>query len=246
MKHGFTAVVLMAFVCALTPHQAYAIRPFVTDDARVVGRHLGQIETWLVGSHYETIHNVLGAVGPTDWLEITTGFAHGGAFSGPGSGYSITGPLFQFKALAREAKSGAWPGVAFAAGVLPPIGEGALTPQGVGTFGYLMATQALLDDDLLLHVNVGVKTTDIKTQWLTTTTGGFGFQARAIGNWHAVGEIYHGDPYDPLLRTGASQIGFRYIPNERVQFDGTLGSTLAEDSEQWWTFGVRLVSDPLW
>lgn len=243
------AIPLLILLTLLTAHnEAHAIRPFVTDDARVVGGRLAQLETWLVGNSHDITHNVLGAVGPTDWLEVTVGFAHGGAFDAPdvGDGYSITGPLFQLKALAREARPDAWPGVAFALGTAPPFGHGSFTPQGVGVFGYMAITQSLFNDDLLLHANIGGTAIDEKTHWVSTTTAGFGFQMRCIGDFHAIGEIYHGDPYDPLLRSGASQIGFRYIANDNVQFDGTVGSSIENNPERWWTFGVRLVSDALW
>lgn len=242
-----TAVALLATATFFLPYrEGYAIRPFVTDDARVVGRRLAQLETWLVGSRDEFVHNALGAVGPTDWLEITTGFSHGVTHTGADKGYSITGPLFQLKVLAKEAKPAALPGVAFAMGVIPPFGHGALTPEGPGAFGYTAVTQSLLNDDLLLHANIGVTAADEKTAGVVTTTGGFGFQAHVIAGLKAVAEAYYGDPYDPLLAAAATQAGFRYVVNDNFQFDGTFGSTISGNSEQWWTLGIRLVSDPLW
>lgn len=246
MRYRITSALLIAFTLFIAHRDAFAIRPFVTDDARVVGDRLAQLETWLVGNRHEIVHNVLGAVGPTNWLEVTTGFAQGGAYDSVEGGYSITGPLFQLKVLAHEAKPGAWPGVAFAVGTVPPLGHGSFTPQGVGLFGYMAITESLLNENLLLHANIGIATLNDETQWLSTATSGFGFQARVTGGLHAVAEIYHGDPYDPLLRAGASQIGFRYIVDDSVQFDGTVGSTLSGTLEQWWTVGVRVVSDPLW
>jgi hypothetical protein len=225
-------------------HHAHAIRPFVTDDARVVGEGLAQVETWIQGDRHELAHNVLGAIGPTDWLELTAGFTHGGLY-GAGGGYGISGPILQLKTLWREAKSGDWPGVAFAAGTLTPFGHGAFTPPGVATFGYLALTQSLLEEDLLLHANVGM-TADERTPWVFAPTGGFGFQARVIGRMHAVAEVFHGDPYDPLFARTATQAGFRYILTEAIQFDGTIGASLNGGSASWWSLGVRLVSDSLW
>jgi len=246
MRHPFTFFLVITSMVFVPYHKAYAIRPFVTDDARVVGGRLAQLETWLVGNRHEIVHNALGAIGPTDWLEITTGFSHGDSYNGADNGYSITGPIFQLKALTHEAKPGAWPGVAFAVGVLPPFGHGALTPENTGVFGYMAVTQSLFSDDLLLHANIGIAASDGKTNWASTATAGFGFQARVIGGLHAVAEIYRGDPYDPLMAASASQAGFRYIFNDNIQFDGTLGSTISGSSEQWWTLGIRIVSDTLW
>jgi len=197
------------------------------------------METWLLGNRDDVIHNVLGAIGPTDWLEVTTGFFHGGSYDGIDNAYGITGPLFQLKALAHEAKPGALPGVAFTVGTLTPFGSGWLTPEETGVFGYTAVTQSLFNDDLLLHLNLG------GTSW-EMFTAGFGFQAHTIERLYAVAEIYRGDPYDPAITGGASQVGFRYILNENIQFDGTLGSTIADNPDRWWTFGIRMVSDALW
>lgn len=244
MRRLFTISLVITTI--FTYDESYAIRPFITDDARVVGDRLAQLETWVVGNRSEIVHNALGAIGPTDWLEITTGFSHGGNYDNAGSGYSITGPIFQLKALAHEAKPDAWPGVAFAVGVLPPFGHGSLTPENTGAFGYTALTQSLFNDDLLLHANIGIAASDEKADWALTTTAGFGFQAHAIDRLYAVAEVYYGDPYDPLMAAAASQAGFRYILNDNIQFDGTLGSTISGPSEQWWTLGIRIVSDALW
>jgi len=246
MRLLFSASLVITITAFAPYNKAYAIRPFVTDDARVVGGRLAQMETWVIGNRHEIVHNALGAIGPTDWLEITTGFSQGGSHNGTDNAYSITGPLFQLKALAHEAKPGAWPGVAFAVGVLPPFGHGSLTPQNTGGFGYMAVTQSLFNDDLLLHANIGIAASDEKPYWSSITTAGFGFQAHAIDRLYAVAEVYRGDPYEPLMTDAASQAGFRYLLNENIQFDGTLGSTISGELDQWWTFGIRIVSDALW
>ncbi len=237
---------LVVFLLLTNYQKAYAIRPFVTDDARVVGNGLAQVETWFNGSGSEITHNVLGAIGPTDWLEVTAGFAHGGVYHGEEVGYSITGPIFQVKTLVSETQAGGLPGLAFAAGVISPFGQGSFTPKGLTTFGYMALTESLFDEGLLLHANLGFAAADEKTHWMKTVTGGFGFQARVIGGLHSVGEIYYGDPYNPIYSSAAAQVGFRYIVNDFVQFDGTVGSNLNQDSNQWWTLGIRLVSPKLW
>ena len=137
-------------------------------------------------------------------------------------------------------------GVAFAAGVVPPFGSGSLTPDGVSTFGYAALSQSFFNDDLLFHANLGVATIKEQTQWNPTLTAGFGFQAKIMGKFNSVGEIYHGDPYDPTKKFMASQVGFRYIYSSHLQLDGTLGSTLERDSQQWVSVGVRIVSPELW
>lgn len=244
MRNLFAALIC-AVVLPMACRPAYAIRPFVTDDARVVGGRQAQVETWLQGKDEQLAHNVLGALGPIDWLEITTGFVHGGDYSRDG-GYSIVGPLFQLKALASESRSSGLPGVAFAAGVVPTVGEGVFKHEGAATFAYMALTQTLYNEDLLLHFNFGVASADERRHWTTTATGGFGFQARLLGGLHGVGEVYYGDPYDPVPARPESQLGFRYILSDTVQFDGTVGKAMDGNDRHWWTLGIRLVSPSLW
>jgi hypothetical protein len=73
-------------LAALAPRPARAIRPFVTDDARVVGGKLLQLETWVLVDRLVLEHNALVAVGPTDWLELTAGLLHSGIHSGADRG----------------------------------------------------------------------------------------------------------------------------------------------------------------
>lgn len=210
-------------------------------------------------------HNVLVAVGPTDWLEVTAGLIHGGVRAGAHRGYSISGPIVQGKALIFPTHDGGWPGVAIAGGVLPPWGYGAFTPPGWGGFVYAPFTLSRFDEGLLVHANLGfamgdggastsnlgvdVERSDLRTLF----TYGVGTQVRLVAGLHGVAEIYHGDPYDPRTGFHAAQAGFRYIFNDNVQIDGTVGSSLTKVTsdghsqvEQWGTLGLRLVTPELW
>lgn len=61
----------------------------------------------------------------------------------------------QLKALLRKTKSNNGPGVSFSVGVIPAVGSGSLSPEGVTRFGYAILTQSFFNDDLLFHVNLG-------------------------------------------------------------------------------------------
>lgn len=238
------ARLLLFLALILIKCEAYAIRPFVTDDARIVGEGIAQVETWAVFDRHTATHNALFAIGPTDWLEITSGFAHSYKFVDK-QGYGISGGLLQFKALLRDTKPNQGPGVSFSVGVIPAFGSGSLTPDGVTKFGYAILSQSFFNDDLLFHVNLGTSSRK-DMQQTHTLTAGFGFQARIIGGLHAVAEIYHGDPYNPTIQAMASQVGFRHIFNDTVQIDGTIGSTFDRPTEPWMTIGIRIVSPKLW
>src|SRR5687768_16183995 len=102
------ASLILTLALLVAQSETRAIRPFVTDDARVVGDRLGQVESWFVLNRQETAHNTLFAMGPTNWLEITSGFTHGGRYRRAASKYGITGGILQVKALVRETKSNDW------------------------------------------------------------------------------------------------------------------------------------------
>lgn len=268
MNHRFgitRALCLLAVLMVTT--EAHAIRPFVTDDARVVGEKLAQLETWVLVDRIALEHSVLAALGPTKWLELTVGAIHGAVHSGADRGYAITGPIAQAKALAWPARDNGWPGLAVAAGALPPLGRGAFEPPGWDGFTYAAMTESLLNEGILVHANVGLvfgkddrDASDLgfgsahSNRSTALVTGGVATQVRVLHGFHLIGEVYYGDPYDPRFSHAAMQLGFRHIFSERVQIDGTFGSTLSEVEEddgssrreQWGTLGLRLVSNELW
>ena len=243
-----------AAIAILASTPALAIRPFVTDDARVVGDKLAQLETWVLLDRTTLQHNALVAFGPSPWLEVTYGVLHGGVHTGVDTSYSIAGPILQLKGLVLPAKSNSLPGVALSAGGIAPLGHGPFTPAGWTGFTYLALTENLFDERLLLHANLGFAAADAGSELIPTVTAGFGFQARVVAGFHAVAEVFYGDPYDPESAAASAQIGFRYIFNDDVQVDGTFGTTLEEvareggrpRTEQWGTLGLRLVTPKLW
>lgn len=49
------------------------VRPFITDDSRVVGERLGQLETWCRADELDFQQWLIFAYGPNDRLEISAG-----------------------------------------------------------------------------------------------------------------------------------------------------------------------------
>lgn len=235
----------------LGPRPAHAIRPFVTDDARVVGRGYVQLETYWRRDRESLQHWILPAIGPTEWLELTLGAVHGlGELRAYPSGpeYSIAGPLLQGKLLLREAVPNEPPGFALAIGAVPPLGRGAFVPAGPSAFSYLAMTQAFIkEDDFLVHANVGVSTIAAPGADPAKVTWGLGAQVETLFDFHLIGEVFSGDPY-ARGTGGAYQIGFRQIFDQHLQLDFTYGSGLFGDALAipWVSSGIRLVSDRRW
>jgi hypothetical protein len=247
LRASFTAPLLLAAFAMIVifAGPVFAVRPFVTDDARVVGYHQAQVETSVRYSQDDFTNLTLAAVGPTANSELTIGFSNGFPLEKESNrAYSITGPLVQFKYLFWDAKPNSYPGFAMATGTSPPWGKGEFRPEQWNGFVYAAMTESLFDKErVLIHANIGIST----SSEVTVGTWGIGSQVRLIGGLHAVMEIFCNDPYSGKTG-GAFQVGFRHIISDSVQIDLTGGSGIF-GSEQMPSFvgmGIRFVSDKLW
>ena len=231
----------LLLLCASAP--TFAVRPFITDDARVVGRRQAQLETWVRGDRAAFQHWALTSYGPIEPLELTIGTVHGATYE-HGRLYSIAGPLLQAKYLLRRPKTGSWPGIAVSAGAFAPVGSGAFKPHGWDSFAYAALTQSLMEDDrVLIHGNAGFVNSSIGGQ---KSTWGVGSQVRLRGGFHVVSEVFSGDPYAESSGI-AFQAGFRHFISEYIQIDATIGSGTSGQPRLpvWGTVGIRLVTAPL-
>ncbi len=242
------AVVAYLFVLVViglaTPEWCFAVRPFVTDDARVVGDHQLQLET-SVRYDKDTFSNLnLFAFGPTPRSEATIGWVQGFDLEKESNrSFSVSGPLMQFKYLFAEVQPNSYPGLAVAAGALPPWGKADFRTTRWSEFIYAAMTESLLDNDrILIHVNLGMSTTNPKS----VGTWGLGTQIRLVGGLHGVAEVFYNDPYAGATG-GAYQVGFRHILSDNVQIDATMGSGFF-GSHRIPTFvgmGLRMVTNKL-
>ena len=243
--------VLGALGLVFAARDAHAIRPFVTDDARVVGEAHLQLETYWRRDRESAQHWLLPAVGPTDWLKLTLGAVHGvnGFRAYPDEPkYAIAGPLLQGKILLRETVPNRPPGLALALGGITGLGRGGFEPPGESGFAYLAATQAFFkEDDFLVHMNVGVAAVNAEGFPPARFTYGIGTQVETVFDFHLIGEIYSGDPYIPGSG-GSYQLGFRQIYNDHLQLDFTFGGGLWGDvlTPPFVSSGLRIVSHELW
>ncbi|MDO8998229.1 MAG: hypothetical protein Q7W45_00580 [Bacteroidota bacterium] len=230
----------------LTTINCLAVRPFITDDARVVGWRLGQLESWLrFDKHAWQNWNMI-AYGPTKRWELAAGLVHGlEAPQTEHQGYTYAIPLLQAKFLIHEYKPNKAPGVAVVAGSFLPGGQGAFKAPGYGAFGYVAVTQCFgKDENVLIHGNIGVSHIQYTNVDHTVMTWGVGTQIRTVGGLHVLGEIFSGDPYVP--GSGISyQAGFRHFVNNFVQLDLTVGQGISGQNKLpfWYGVGVRLVTD---
>lgn len=252
-KKLFAAFIFSAFLMdigasAQTSFQRNAqptqqVRPFITDDARVVGNRLTQLESWYRQDKGSIEQWILAAYGLAPWLELTFGGVFGAERLPTANEFGHGIPLVQAKFLFKEYLPYELPGVGFVIGSFLPSGSGALKPEGYGAFSFLTITQSFGKlDDVLLHLNLGTNYLDGPSPQKWQFTWGLGTQLRALAGFHFVGEIFSGDPYVP--GSGLSyQVGFRHFFSDDFQIDGTLGKGIGGESllPLWFSFGIRLV-----
>ena len=155
MRIGIGVSVLIAISAAARP--ALAVRPFITDDARVVGDDQWQVETSFRADRFKFQNLNLAAYGVTENLEVTLGFLDGYQRMSPDRGLSIAGPLLRGKCLFLDSKPKSYPGIAIAFGATPPAGAGGFKPENWSEFIFLCLTETVLDRERWMwHANVGV------------------------------------------------------------------------------------------
>jgi len=244
-----SAVLLVCLLTTALPERADAVRPFVTDDARVVGDRLFLLETSLKANNGLLQNMNLFAYGPSDKLELTVGFSDGFTTKGDDRHrLSIGGIIGQAKYLFTPGTENGLPGIAVVTGFGAPYGTNSFKEESWTNFGYLALTEALGEKErVLIHANVGVNYTKSDDKYRTSATWGLGTQVRMIGGFHFVGEVFHGDPY--AGDSGwAFQTGVRYFVSERLQLDATAGSGFAGNNQPkaFAGCGLRFVLDAPW
>ncbi|MDM7322228.1 MAG: hypothetical protein P3W87_002875 [Gammaproteobacteria bacterium] len=213
---------------------AFAARPMITDDARVVDTGACQLETWFKGQQGSDEYWAVPACSPTDWLEITAG---AGFLLKEGvlrtSGDSA---LLQVKTLLKRLPdSGPGWGVGWVVGSLSREHE---PSDLLGSYYTYTPISLTLGEEVILHINPG---------WLhernpgrSAFTWGMGTEINLAPRLQAIAETFGeegaGNYYQGGLRL--------WIVPDHIQLDTTYGNRFS-GGEGWWTVGLRLISKRL-
>lgn len=225
-----TALTVLAFVMPLLlPRPALAVRPFITDDARIAAPQEFQIETSLrVDKERFQNLNVI-SIGIMDKLEASFNFIDGFMLEDETKDkLSIAGPGFQLKYLFTDGKTSSFPATGLVAGFTPPYGGGSVKffNPSWSDYVYLCATKYFFKDleTLNLHINMGF-TNSYEDKVRTNPTWGIGVQSHLFDKLYLCTEIFSGDPY--AITPGALfQIGLRYFISNKMQIDVSTGKGL--------------------
>jgi hypothetical protein len=239
---------------ALQALPALAVRPFVTDDARIIdqGQFTSEMwweSAWANGSHQPSVH-LLAGVSVTQWLELTVA---GSMDITERLGQDISNPVVQVKTLLLAAQDEGRPGLALSLGYVPYWGRGEAQTAGQSAYALLLVTQRFNHDRTLLHLNAGVTPswTEGAGQRVRPYAGLGIEQALWHFDWRGVAEVFTGDPFDPARSGFAAQAGLRWLKSDLWNFDLIFGAQpivndrlrRTGDWEFWAQIGVRITLD---
>jgi len=232
VKAACRAALALVAVAVFSSGTAYAARPMITDDARIVDPKSCQVETW--AKFYKQggwERWALPGCNPTGNLEITIG----GAYSHPEEGRHASDVVLQAKTLFRPLTPDSW-GYGLAVGtVRHPSVKTEL--QFGDHYAYVPVSFSFAGDDFLLHLNAGAVRRPLTQD--TAATWGIGSETRLNQRLQLIAETY-GDSKS----RGFYHLGLRFwvIP-DRVQVDTTFGNRWGtETGERWVSVGLRLLS----
>jgi hypothetical protein len=226
----YALVLLASFASYCCPDNVLAVRPFVTDDARIV--YKGQLGTETYGGvtmvkgdkpAFEA--RTLEGVGITDRFELTAG---GFGFTYQDNHTRPLDLLIQPKYILHSSL-GAIPSISVAAATLFP-----LSGNRQHWDGYAMAHVSWFlftpdaetdpyDNNLAIHLNLGAKTRydagpgtfQSKLYW----AAGFEVITPVTRDVRFLGEVFNGDPFSFEEKFPAYQTGFRWYTSPMVQVD---------------------------
>ena len=242
-------VILIFFLNSNT----HAVRPFVTDDARIIDQGQVTSEIWFDKSlrHIDDSPELNALVGAsfTQWFELTV-------VGGTGTrdfAQEFSNPVIQSKFLLSSMKEDGTPGLAISFGHTPNAGSGELRTQGSSSYLLGLISKRMYDDQLLLHLNFGATKNWMQSRESETKPfWGLGTEfALWTFDWRGVLEVFSGDPFHPIRADIASQAGFRWLYSDLLNFDAIVGAEprLNESGSRiggyssWIQFGVRITGD---
>ncbi len=225
----------LVLVLAAASPAAFAARPMVTDDARIVDANACQVESWVKRNTDTTEAWALPACNPTGNLELTFG---GERLGGGGEGFFAQN-IAQGKAILRPLEPDSW-GAALAVGATRHLVRAVARGWPGGAYIYVPDSKSFDSDRWVAHVNGGVvHRRDVKRN---LATWGFGNEIRVRDDLFFIPEMFRND-----FGSAFYQAGLRFwVVKDRVQIDTTYGNRMGSNrGERWFSIGLRLLSPPL-
>jgi len=214
---------------------AWSARPFVTDDARLTNSGSCQLESWTRIYPNSTEFWALPACNPTGNFEVTLG----AGLSMVNDVKDTSDYVIQAKTLFKVLETNGW-GIGLSIG---KVYHPAVTPsanQLGNTYAYIPFSASFNDDQIVMHLNMGVLHDHSSNK--DNMTWGIGGEFKASPRLMGILETYGDNQSNPFAQAG---VRMSVIPN-LFQVDATLGGQLnGVDDNRWISFGVRITPDKL-
>ncbi|MEP7070190.1 MAG: hypothetical protein ABI789_13160, partial [Usitatibacter sp.] len=139
-----------AFALSLSLLDAWAARPMITDDARVVDPKACQVESWVRRNRESTEMWALPACNPTGHFEFT----FGGARTEAHGESAFTDQIVQVKTILRPLETDGW-GVGLAAGTARHLKRESANGWPGDAYFYVPVSLAFNQDQWVVHLNAG-------------------------------------------------------------------------------------------
>lgn len=230
-----TLALALATLSCVLPERAFAARPMITDDARVVDPKGCQVESWIRFTRESTEYWALPACNPLGFFEVTYG---GARIHEDGAGSAFTDNIFQLKTIVKPLEPNGW-GWGFAAGTDRHLHREGANGWPGDEYAYVPVSVSLRDDEIVIHVNGGI--TRHRDLDRNIGTWGLGTEIRLRDDLFFIPEAFGIDRGRPFF-----QVGLRYwIVKDRLQMDTTVGNRFVGDTAQRWiSVGLRALSPP--
>jgi hypothetical protein len=230
-RSPYSGILCLCFGLVALP--AFAARPFVTDDARVVDAGGCQIETFVKKQRNVDEREAwfLPACNPGGNLELTVG---GLNIQNDADGRA-SALIAQGKTLLKRLETNGY-GAALTLGAIRQRPLAAESASYWSTFFNLISSTSLRGDAVVIHVNAGAL--DDRNTGVTRPTWGLGGEILVVPRLYAIVESY-----GQKGEKAAQHVGFRFwIVPDRMQLDGTLGSQRSGPPVRNWTsLGLRIL-----
>ncbi|AGW94074.1 hypothetical protein N234_28980 [Ralstonia pickettii DTP0602] len=227
----FVRLAAMAVLVAAASGPAFAARPLITDDARIVDPKSCQLESWMQFQSGGNEYWALPGCNFTGNLELTLG----GSLQRVDGAFDATNVQFQAKTLLKPLETNGY-GIALSAGAIhhPNAEQSKL-------FGNLYlnvpVSFSFADDRFVAHLNVGANRDTENDQ--SRMTWGIGTETQLHPRVYLIAETFGENRGKPSF-----QAGFRFwVVQDRVQVDTTYGNVFGGGTgERFFTIGLRLLS----
>ena len=214
----------------LLSDSVYAARPLVTDDARFTNAHSCQLESWSRTYQGGQEMWAMPACNLGENFEVTLG---GGVYYNRSEHYHTEDWTAQIKTLFKPLETNGW-GWGLAAGHVLHTNIHPGPNQLGNTYFYIPVSFSMQNDDVLVHLNVGMQRDKQESRFKATM--GLGTEFKLAGPFKGVAEVFGDQTQSPFY-----QLGVRYsLVPDNFQIDGTFGQQVNGNSQtQWLSVGVR-------